>query len=233
MKTTRAVASNVFIHNALDRAARQDGCMVCVALRREEERLVESFLYEGVMAPAVRQEFVERGGFCPRHFRLALRRTREAHLGQSALAILCSQLVPHAGASIERAEQARRSSLRSRLARGSEPSGHTDCIFCEDGQHIEADLVAGLETLLGDESLMEKLEQDSLCYRHCRSAVVHWKQAAHRQWLRERVRKQTEGLTQELKELLKKYTHEHGHERMGKEADVVDRSMAFLVGSEE
>lgn len=61
------------VNNLLD-ALKKPGCPVCRIFRQASERALESFLWENVNEPDVRQGILDSYGFCPAHTRVMVAR---------------------------------------------------------------------------------------------------------------------------------------------------------------
>ncbi len=226
-----------FAWGAFEAAFRRGGCGVCQVLREWEQRSLFSFLYEGMMNPAVHQRFLDGGGFCARHFWLA------THLGINfwsvgafEVANLCVPLVTQAKTKITRAGEQRARS-RARLLLDRRPRSATislgrDCMFCLEIKDREQGLVGILEKLAEDENFAREISANGLCLRHGHQAIEAWKQASKRGWLQDVMLRHAAELGSDLKEFIRKHEHRHQHEPFGREVDVVRRAMGFLIGLE-
>jgi hypothetical protein len=215
---------------ALENALRMGGCPACQTLHQLEQRALFSFLYEGMMSGPARQEFLGSGGFCPRHFGLAQQVKRRLEgIGDFELAGLCRQLVPLAQKDLE-AESAgrRRLGLRRRPAASRIPG--RDCIFCRDMQRREQEIIDVLEGLIADERFAAGITSNGLCFPHARMAISAWRHTLSRQWLVAAMRQFTAELEADLKQFIRKHDVQQRHEPLEREADIVPRSVAFLVG---
>lgn len=220
-----------FVTRLLEEAAAKPGCALCWALRKYEERFLFSFLYEGMMTGPARQEFLDTGGFCGRHFRMAMRISRESHLGHFGLATLCLQSVPRA----ER-ELRKRSQTKSRLslvrAAPSAPYAGEHCLFCKEARDRERDLVKVFEGLLPDSEFSAAVASKGLCLPHAHLAMSCWKPEA-RKWLAEALHRCASTLLADLREFQRKHEDRFRHEALGPEVDAVKRAMEFLAGLED
>ena len=85
----------------LSKAFALGGCGICNAVRAAERKGIHSFLYEGMMFPFVRQQFLDGGGFCLRHFWMAKEIEDETWpTGGFGMAILCESLTHLADAGL-------------------------------------------------------------------------------------------------------------------------------------
>jgi Family of unknown function (DUF6062) len=220
---------------ALEDALRLGGCPVCQALHKLEQRSLFSFLYEGMMSGPARQEFLQSGGFCPRHFRLARRVKHQSHgIGDFEIASLCRQLVPMAEKDLESVFGATPGRTRLGLKREPERSlvPGRDCIFCRDTRTREREIIEVLEGLIEDEGFAAGVAANGLCLAHGRLAMAAWKHPGSRRWLAETMARFTAELAADLRQFVRKHEAQHRDEPFGREADVVQRSVAFLLGLE-
>ncbi len=182
------------------------------------------------MSGPARQEFLDSGGFCPRHFRLAQQVKRRLQgIGDFELAGLCRQLVPLAQKDLEaESGDRRRLGLRRRPEASLIPG--RDCIFCHDTQTREQEIIDVLEGLIADERFAAGITSNGLCFPHARMAMSAWKHTVSRQWLVAAMRQFTAELEADLKQFIRKHDVQYRHEPLEREADIVRRSVAFLVG---
>ena len=222
------------VYGALEDAFELGGCVVCQALRKVEQRSLFSFLYEGMMGADARQKFVEGGGFCPRHFRLAVSMGKgSGYVGTFSIAALCQPLITSTDEMLRTSAQRQplsRAMRKKRAAPGVSPG--ENCVFCREGRDREQDLIGALETLREDRDAALLLKRNGLCRRHSQSAMDTWKQVDARKWLAEAIHRRTAELQKDLGEFLGKHDYRRRSEPPGREADVVGRAMEFLLGIE-
>jgi hypothetical protein len=227
--------SQPLIHGALEEGLQQGGCAVCRALRKAEERSLFAFLYEHLTSPTVVQEFLDSGGFCPRHLRMAAQMAKAAgSIGPFEIAKTCEWMVGQAKKVIEQPGQQRQKTLRfaKRNPKSVVVMGSA-CVFCQETHSKERQLVEALEPLIGDKKLAGLLRRHGLCYRHGQIAVACWKQESARRWLGDTMREFLSELTADLKEFQRKHDHRHRDEPFGREINVVRRALEFLLGLED
>jgi hypothetical protein len=230
-KAQQLVQSQPMICAALEKAFKAGGCVLCQVLRHKEQRSLFSFLYEGMMTPGACQEFLDGGGFCARHFRLAVLVSRSEHLGLLGMAMLCSRLVPAAEEVAEHAAKRHKRPIglaRSKQDYGVWP-GHA-CIFCRELRGTEEQLVRALEDLMDAEEFSLPLSQHGLCLRHTQLVLKGWKDEAKREWVLDVIRRYAAELTGDLKEFLRKHDYRYRHEPYGREKEIVKRCLEFLMG---
>jgi hypothetical protein len=221
----------------LEKAVEKEGCALCLALRDVEERALFSFLYEGLSDPSSRERFVRGGGFCPRHFRIALQlTTASGHVGPFQIADACQMLLKSAAAGLTQAREAQPGDKwpvwRKRRSEPTAALAGAECMFCADARDREKDLVVALESLISDLSIAEKVAANGLCQRHGQMALSAWKSPRSRNWLTQVLREQIDRLKHHVDEFLRKHDHRFRDEPPGPEADVVRRVVEFLLGPE-
>jgi hypothetical protein len=221
----------------LEKAVQQAGCTPCVGLRDVEERGLFSFLYEGISDPSTRDKFVRGGGFCPRHFRIALQQTTATgYVGPFQIADVCQMLLNSAAASLTQAREAQsRDKWPVFQRRRSEPMPAitgAECMFCADAREKEKDLVLALESLITDPAIADRVEANGLCQRHGRLAISAWNTVSGRDWVIQVLRRHLETLKHHTDEFLRKHDYRFREESPGPEADVVRRAVEFLLGPE-
>jgi hypothetical protein len=221
----------------LEKAVQQEGCVLCLALRDVEERALFSFLYEGISDPPTRDKFVRGGGFCPRHFRIALQQTTASgYVGPFQIADACQMLLNSAPASPTQARQAPRRDKwpvwQRRRSESTADVAGAGCMFCADAREKEKDLVLALESLITDPAIAARVEANGLCRHHGEMAISAWKSATSREWAAQVLRGQLETLQHHINEFLRKHDYHFRDEPPGPEADVVRRAVEFLLGPE-
>ncbi|MFB3916341.1 MAG: DUF6062 family protein [Terriglobales bacterium] len=232
VKARELIHSQPMLCEALEEAFEAGGCVLCHVLHQFEKRSLFSFLYDGMMTPEARQDFVQAGGFCARHFRLAVQISRSEHLGLLGLAMLCRQLVPQAESVA--AEAGAQRPRRRRLGRPKDPDripAH-GCVFCRDLRINEEQLIRTLETLVDDEEFSARLSRNALCSEHVQLMLAHWENASKRQWIAAVLRRHASELVHDLKEFQRKHDYRFSHEPYGREINIVERCMEFLLGLE-
>ncbi len=221
----------------LEKAVQKEGCALCLALRDIEERALFSFLYEGLSDPFSREKFVRGGGFCPRHFRIALQlATASGYVGPFQIADACQMLLNSAAAGLTKAREAQSGDKwpvwRKRRSDPTTALAGAECMFCADARDKEKDLVLALESLMSDTSIADKVAANGLCQRHAQMALSAWKNPTSRNWLAQVLRKLLERLKHHVDEFLRKHDYRFRDEPPGPEADVVRRVVEFLLGPE-
>jgi hypothetical protein len=217
----------------LSKAFAMGGCAICNAVHAAERKGIHSFLYEGMMFPFVRQQFLEGGGFCLRHFWMAKEIEDETWLtGGFGMAILCESLTRLADTGLSEVAavdpNARPTLLRRREAHVFLP-GH-DCIFCQDNREKERFLAHVLENLVDEEEFQKPLATHGLCIRHGELALQIWKDQEKRKELLAQLRTRVSELAADLREFIRKRDYQFRSEPPGREQDSVLRATGFFVG---
>lgn len=222
-----------FTRDTLSKAFARGGCAICNAVHAAERKSIHSFLYEGMMFPSVRQEFLAGGGFCLRHFWMAKEIEDEAwQTGGFGLAILCEDLARLASSGLA-AVKAVSPSPRSSLFRRSEPQAFVpgqNCMFCQDNRLKAQFLGEALEELSEEEEFAIPLAANGLCIPHGQVALQIWKDPAKRDRLFSQLEAHLTELGNDLREFIRKHDYQYRHEPNGPEQDSVLRSMRLFVG---
>jgi len=225
----------VFTRVALERALSVGGCIICTAVRASERKSIHSFLYEGMMSPGVRQDFLRKGGFCSRHFWLAKEIEEDSwQAGGIGLAILCEDLLRLASATFEKHIDPSRQKKRT-IALPTAPTKATigaPCIFCEENATRESYLIEVLEELLEEPPFRRPFGDDRLCVTHGQIAVTNWKIEGNRRWIASAVHRRTVVLAEEVRKFIDKHDYQRKGELAVKDDDAVQRAMRMLVGSD-
>jgi hypothetical protein len=217
----------------LSKAFAQGGCVICNSVHAAERKGIHSFLYEGMMFPFVRQQFLDGGGFCLRHFWMAKEIEDKTWLtGGFGIAILCESLTHLADAGLVEAEALApnaRPTLRKHLKVNVFLPGH-DCMFCQDNREKEQSLAESLETLIDEEEFREPLATHGLCVRHGELALQIWTDQDKRKELFAQLKTRATELAADLREFIRKRDYQYRNEPQGREQDSVLRAMLFFVG---
>jgi hypothetical protein len=189
-----------------------------------------------MMSPSVRQEFLEGGGFCTRHFRMAKQIEEQTWpAGGIGMAILCEDLLRVADFNLQSSRSLSRNPkfpLRNR--RGDHPflPGQS-CIFCNDTLDKERFLLEVLEELVDEREFAEPLSKHGLCVRHTQLTREIWIDETKRAKLFAELRKRLGDLSADLREFIRKHDYQFRHEPPGPEANAVERTMGLLLGSRD
>jgi hypothetical protein len=225
----------VFSVQALEKALSSEGCLICAALVWFEWKSVHSFLYEGMMFPHVRRQFLDRGGFCAFHFEIAKQIERESwQAGGIGMAILCEDLIKRGMLAITKiANGADDKRLRQQQNSGAVElrSPGALCMFCADKKEKERALLGVLEEVHGELKFRVALENPGLCLRHGQLAVAAWKQRAARDWIAEIMQNRMQELADDLEEYVRKHDHQRRAEAPGREHDSVERAQELILGT--
>lgn len=214
-------------------------CPVCHATQKAERKYIQSFLYEGMMSPIARQDFLDGGGFCREHFWLAKAIEEECWANGFGVAILCENLLevslrdlekmrpPKIGlkTSLARIRKATRDQERQRVPEDG-------CIACNSSSNSEQHYLSALEEWLQDEDFAERFNQSTgLCLLHIRAAREQWASESGIEIVRDAAKKRAQVLLRELREFQRKHDYRFKLEPHGPEWTSPERSIDFLVGS--
>lgn len=225
---TRPSGRHFFSTSAIEEALKKGGCPVCVAVSASERRGIHSFLYEGMMSPIVREDFLKGSGFCSAHFTMAKAIEDECWpTGGFGMAILCEDLVRYAMRIVQERTPAagRPQSKQEVFTPGS------GCLFCKDNKRKERSLLEVLEELSDEDQFARPLKQGRLCLSHSLLALEMWTDDEKRQWIAKALDRCSEQLRADLREFIRKHDYQFRHEPKGSEHDSVERSAEFLFGS--
>ena len=224
----------VFSLQSLEKALQSGGCVICSALVRFEWKSVHSFLYEGMMFPHVRRQFLDGGGFCAFHFEIAKQVEHESwQAGGIGLAILCGDLIKRGMLAISEVANGV-GGMRSHQQQNSNPiDSHSpgSCMFCADKKEKERTLLGVLEEAYGEQKFKVALENSGLCLWHGQLAVAVWKQRSARNWIAEIMGNRMQELAGDLEEFVRKHDHQRRAEAPGREHNSVERAQQLLLGT--
>jgi Family of unknown function (DUF6062) len=226
--------SHWFTERSLADSIRLGECLVCSNLIHQERQAIHSFLWEGMMSPEARREFLKGGGFCARHFWIAKRMEDDGwRAGGIGLAILCESLIEHAILELPpEAELSRHEPMspfrRKRDLRAFGPG--SGCIFCRDSREREESLIEVLEYLKNKPTWSERIEQSPLCAHHALLALQVWRGPEDKRQLRATLETQLRQLQADLNDFIRKHDWNHREEPIGRERDAVPRAIQVLTG---
>jgi hypothetical protein len=157
--------------SALQDAFRLRGCPICRVVSAAERQSIWSFLHEGMMAPDLRNNFLDQGGFCPRHFWMAQDIEKKAWpAGGFGLAILCQQLLIRAEQQLAEAEKIRSLKRRPALFRreGKTPRliQREECLFCLENDSREKMYAGVLEEFMQEADFEFKADAREFIDKH-------------------------------------------------------------------
>jgi len=226
--------SHWFTENSLEESLRPGECLVCSNLVQSERRGIHSFLWEGMMSPHVRSQFLRGGGFCPRHFWVAKRIEDDCWpAGGIGVAILCENLIEQAIAELPSETEFGRSEpigLFQRKRNPSVPAPGFGCIFCRDALEQEQSLVETLQYLKNKSAWSGRLEASPLCEHHALLALHIWRNPDDKRLLRASLERRLTELRGDLNEFIRKHDWNHREEPMGREKDAVQRAIEIMTG---
>jgi len=224
-----------FTESSLRQSFRVGQCLVCSNLILSERHSIHSFLYEGMMSPDVRQDFLKGGGFCLRHFWEAKRiEERCWPAGGIGIALLCENLIrQYSVETTEYLDDKQRRSLsilrRSRKRRDFRAPGF-GCVFCQDNEEREQHLLQTIQELMEQPAWSKMLEEAPLCLRHAVLALNVWQDALSQERIREHFQAHLSQLTEDIEEFIRKSDWQYRNEPKGREQDAVFRAIEYLVG---
>jgi hypothetical protein len=226
-----------FTRSTLRKAFALGGCAICGAVRASERKGIHSFLYEGMMSPLVRGNFLDAGGFCLRHFWMAKEIEDETWpAGGIGMAILCEDLMRLVNAGFEKVAAADPNSHRGLFHRRANTTafrpGH-DCMFCHDNAEKEQFLAEVLEELVDEPEFARPLARHGLCTRHGQMALQLWKDRVKRQELFLNLKAHATQLADDLREFIRKHDYQYRDEPRGPEQDSVLRAIQLFVGGQQ
>lgn len=223
----------VFTRMALEHALATGPCAICIAVHASERKSIHAFLYEGMMSPAVRQEFIGKGGFCRRHFWMAEQIEEDSwQAGGIGLAILCEDLLRLAGNIIEENAEAapKKRRLVRRRAEAATITLGVPCIFCEENTTREAYLIEIFEELIGEPEFQRIFTDRPLCVTHSQIALATWKNVDNRLLLRKALHSHLQCLTTQMREFIDKHDHQRRNELRHAERNILQYAIDALVG---
>ena len=199
-------------------ATRRPGCPVCLRVAEETRRSIESFLYESVNDPGLRDQIRRDGGLCHRH---------TWQLVGFADALGCAILFRDVlAASTERLDCARPGWFSKRPAVSPRP-----CLFCRLADRSLAGVIYTLAAHVEDPELAPGWAGPAvLCVPHLRQVCGHIEHAGVRQRLLVLHRRKYAGLCDEIGQLIAKQSYDHRPGEIGAEKDSWVRAAAALVG---
>jgi hypothetical protein len=177
--------------NNLIEAMQKPGCPACRIFRQASARALESFLWENVNEPDVRQGILDSYGFCPTHTRVMVAREVMTssiplgtniiyeHLGRVVAGELKHQRPGNAGVSAGAAARDLLNRLGVRKAGSSPMMARGVCPACQAGENAATNSLHVLcEELEKDGDVRQTyLAGDGLCLAHLRAAIGAHSQA--------------------------------------------------------
>lgn len=230
----------------IEEALQEPGCPVCRLARQAAEHSVDSFLWEHVNDPQVRQRIIEAYGFCPEHT-LLLAATEMASSGPVVgVNIIYEQLGRVVSRDLRRAIRWEKPSgaIRLWLARlGIRPRRRRavlppkgPCPVCELADQAGRNILSALFSELEDPhgSIRRAYHQsDGLCLLHLRLGLEQWAWERNEagQFLIQDCVERLERLSQHMKEYLRKNNWEYRDEALTDEESRAWRQMlTFFTG---
>ncbi len=215
----------------LERCLQENGCLVCRALTRFERKDIHSFLYEGMMFPAVRRQFLAAGGFCHRHFWMAMKIEDDCWpAGGIGMAMLCEDLLRLASDALTRSAHpdARPPGMNRKGEELFRRGGA--CVFCKDSAEKEKVFMELLEELVEEPPFRNAVEAHGLCVWHGELATTRWRSEASRQWISTTEQEHICRMAETLREVIRKHDYRYRGEGLTQGKDSVLASIEMLVG---
>lgn len=212
----------------LQEALRVSGCVLCRLSHRAGYRYLDSFSYESVNDPGLRERLSASHGLCHQHA-WALARLRGSSLG---VAIVYKDVL----GALEQAVQSSSKSggflsrFSSRDEMVSLPSPSQPCPACAAEAEATQRYLAVLLDKLDRAEVAQAFEAaGGLCYAHLCQA---FEAASSQQWqrLRDRQLAAYQTLRGELQEFIRKNDYRFRHEGFGAEGDSWQRAVAAVAG---
>jgi hypothetical protein len=224
--------------SVLQAALHLKGCPICQAVRAAERQSIWSFLREGMMAPEIRNKFLDQGGFCPQHFWMAQDIEEKSWpAGGFGLAILCEQLLIRVEQQMVDDEKCLNERKKAQLFWRKEKapwSVQTEaCLFCLENEKRELMYADALEGMLEDDDCRLSFSKNPLCMRHSLLCLNAWKLDKHTKWLHNALQEYVAELKKDAHEFISKHDYRRRNEPPGREAEIVKRAKDFLLGVQD
>ncbi len=241
--------------NHLIEAMRKPGCPVCRIYRQASERALESFLWENVNEPDVRQGILDAYGFCPAHTRVMVARelfTSSLPLGTNIIYEHLGRVVAGelktlrpgtpAGAISRLGRQARAWLKRLGLVRTPAGALHPRgvCPACASGEngalnslHVLCEELQRRGALDDNEVRRVYLSSDGLCLAHLRTIVDLYAGGFPKalELLLDDAAQRLEQQSKHMKEYIRKSNWSYRDEKVTEEEDTAWRkTLGFFTG---
>lgn len=237
------------VNNLLE-AMKKPGCPICRVSRQAAERALESFLWENVNEPDVRQGILDSLGFCPSHTRLMVAR----ELVTSSLPLGTNIIYEHLGREVAGSLKKLRPGSAARVANGVEnkirgllkkaglarrsggllyPRG--ECPACTAGNNGAQNALHVLceEVQEAGEMFSAYLECEGLCLPHLRDAIERHTGEFPRavNLLIDNTILRLEAQSRDMKEYIRKANWAYRDEKLTEAEDTAWRkTLAFFTG---
>ncbi len=226
-----------FTARALEDALIQGGCPICQAQSAAERRHLHSFLYEGMMSPLARQDFLDGGGFCRRHFWKA-KQIEEQHWADGfGVSILCENLLEKVQEDLYQfkiTDDFKRRGLLKIGRTAKRPFRLTPgkgCVTCAMLRDSVEHLLSVIEELLEDAGFRDRYTRaGGLCLSHLQAGLIQWKSTGTKEFAKQTAENRIETLIAELREFQRKHDYQYKAEPRGAEWSSPERAIEFLVG---
>jgi hypothetical protein len=238
------------VNNLID-AMKKPGCPVCRIFRQSSERALESFLWENVNEPDVRQGILDSYGFCPMHTRVMVARemfTSSLPLGTNIIyehlgRVVAGELKTLRPGSAAGGVSGLNGSIRGVLEKiglarkgGGPLRPRGECPACTAGNN---GALNALHTLCeeiprpGGEVRSVYLESDGLCLPHLREAIERHSSPFPKaiQLLVDESVKRLESQSKDMKEYIRKANWAYRDEKLTEAEDTAWRkTLTFFTG---
>ncbi len=237
------------VNNLLD-AMKKPGCLVCRIFRQASERALESFLWENVNEPDVRQGILDSYGFCPAHTRVMVARemvTSSLPLGTNIIyehlgRVVASELKSLRPGSPSGAISGLGGEVRGLLEKAGlakkgggplHPRG--ECPACTVGNNGALNALHVLCEELPKQGEVQPvyLESDGLCLPHLREAIERYSASFPRaiQLLIDDAVLRLESQSKDMKEYIRKANWAYRDEKLTEAEDTAWRkTLTFFTG---
>jgi len=218
--TPESPAKFIGFYKLLD-AMKAPGCPICRRLVEENRRSIESFLYESVNDPALRDEIRKDRGFCHRHS-WQLARFGDA-LGS---AILFRDVL---STSLQLIEDIKPATFLRKLP-PIRPVSEV-CLFCRLEHHFHTTLMSEMVAHISESELKAGWQGAAmLCVPHLRELCAALRDTDARIQIIDLHRRKYLGLCEEMARLIEKQSYDHRSEETGSEKTSWLRAIEALVG---
>jgi hypothetical protein len=237
---TRKRPPSIFAKGDLLEGISRGECPVCHATQKTTRKYIHSFLYEGMMSPMARQDFLEGGGFCRDHFWQAKAIEEECWEDGFGVSILCENLVDLFLKDMEALSTNKnprkagvlgfRTSVRKRNGTNSLIPGRR-CLACETSKSSEEHNLKALAEWLEEPDFRGPYEQSQgVCIRHLQGAFERWEPLEAFEVVRTVAGSFVRLLVSQLREFQRKHDYRFKHEPRGLEWSSPERAIEFLIG---
>jgi len=237
------------VNNLVD-AMKKPGCPVCRIFRQASERALESFLWENVNEPDVRQGILDSYGFCPAHTRVMVAREMSTsslplgtniiyeHLGRVVAGELKALRPGSAAGTVSKIRgEARGLLVKAGLTKkgGGPLHSRGECPACAAGNNGALNALHVLCEELPKQAEVQSvyLESDGLCLPHLREAIERHAGSFPKaiQLMIDDTVKRLEAQSKDMKEYIRKANWAYRDEKLTEAEDTAWRkTLTFFTG---